>query len=175
MYLVSGPRHCKNESHDTLKLGRMIILQITVAIQAPELSSAILALAKALEVNTQGNLSAKNALATTITVLADVLESNGKTPETARDQVATTAEPDPETPEKETSKEKTSEEKTPKTEVSTEEIPTVVDLRAKAQEKGKTTEGKKAIKALLDEFGSKSVSDVPEEKRAAFLHKLEAL
>ena len=57
----------------------------------------------------------------------------------------------------------------------TEYVPTVVELRAKAQEKGKTPEGKKAIKALLDEFGSKSISDVPEEKRAAFLAALEAL
>ena len=56
-----------------------------------------------------------------------------------------------------------------------ETIPTVVDLRAKAQEKGTTPEGKKAIKALLDKFESKSISDVPEEKRTAFLHALEAL
>lgn len=53
-----------------------------------------------------------------------------------------------------------------------EEVPTVVELRAVAQEKGKTPEGKAAIKALLNEFGSKSVSDVPEEKRAAFLTAL---
>src|SRR5690348_14865842 len=32
----------------------------------------------------------------------------------------------------------------------TEKAPTVVELRAKAQEVGKTTEAKKAIKALLD-------------------------
>lgn len=57
----------------------------------------------------------------------------------------------------------------------TEEVPTVVELRAKAQEKGTTPEGKKAIKELLVEFESKSISDVPEEKRTAFLHKLEAL
>ncbi|MBO8164676.1 MAG: hypothetical protein H0Z34_13325 [Brevibacillus sp.] len=56
-----------------------------------------------------------------------------------------------------------------------EYVPSVVELRAKAQEKGKTPEGKKAIKALLDEFGSKSISDVPEEKRAAFLAALGAL
>lgn len=56
-----------------------------------------------------------------------------------------------------------------------ETVPDVVELRAKAQEKGKTPEGKKAIKALLDEFESKSISDVPEEKRAAFLARLEAL
>lgn len=56
-----------------------------------------------------------------------------------------------------------------------ENIPTVVELRAAAQAKGTTPEGKKAIKALLDEFGSKSISDLPEEKRAAFLARLEEL
>lgn len=56
-----------------------------------------------------------------------------------------------------------------------EYIPTVVDLRAKAQEKGKTPEDKKKIKALLDEFGSKSISDVPEESRIEFMQRLEDL
>ncbi|GIM47004.1 hypothetical protein DNHGIG_25530 [Collibacillus ludicampi] len=56
-----------------------------------------------------------------------------------------------------------------------ENVPTVVELRAKAQEKGKTPEGKKAIKALLEKFESKSISDIPEEKRAAFLAALEEL
>lgn len=53
-----------------------------------------------------------------------------------------------------------------------ENIPTVVDLRAAAQTKGGTPEGKKAIKALLDAFGSKSISDVPEDRRTEFLQKL---
>ena len=44
-----------------------------------------------------------------------------------------------------------------------------------AQQKGGTADGKRAIKALLNEFESKSISDVPEDKRAAFLVKLEAL
>ena len=56
-----------------------------------------------------------------------------------------------------------------------EEIPTVVELRAKAQEKGTTPEGKKAIKALLDKFGAKSISNVEENIRAAFMRGLEAL
>lgn len=55
------------------------------------------------------------------------------------------------------------------------EVPSVVDLRAAAQEKGKTPEAKKAIKALLDKYGSKSISDVPEKKRAAFLAELNEL
>lgn len=58
---------------------------------------------------------------------------------------------------------------------STEDIPTVVDLRAKAQEVGTSAEAKKAIKALLDKFECKSISDVPEEKRADFLSELEGI
>lgn len=53
-----------------------------------------------------------------------------------------------------------------------ENIPTVVDLRAEAQKHGQTPEGKKAIKTLLVKFGSKSISDVPEDKRMAFLQAL---
>ena len=56
-----------------------------------------------------------------------------------------------------------------------ENIPTVVDLRAEAQKHGQTPEGKKAIKTLLVKFESKSISDVPEEKRATFLQALVAL
>lgn len=55
------------------------------------------------------------------------------------------------------------------------DIPDIVDLRKVAQEKGKTPEGKKAIKALLQQFGCQSISAVPKEKRAEFLDKLEAL
>jgi len=69
--------------------------------------------------------------------------------------------------------EEVAEDTAPETE--TEEIPTVVELRAAAQTKGGTPEGKKAIKALLDKFGSKSISDVPEDQRAAFLAELNAL
>ena len=64
---------------------------------------------------------------------------------------------------------------TPSEETQTKEIPNVVELRAKAQEKGGTPEGKRAIKALLDEIGSKNITDIPEEKRTAFLARLEAL
>jgi hypothetical protein len=63
----------------------------------------------------------------------------------------------------------------PEEEEDTGPVPTVVELRAKAQEVGKTPEDKKAIKALLDEFESKSISDVPENKRAAFMKRLEGL
>ncbi len=57
----------------------------------------------------------------------------------------------------------------------TQDIPDVTALRAAAQEKGKTPEGKKAIKALLVTFESNSISSIPEEKRAEFLAALEAL
>lgn len=55
------------------------------------------------------------------------------------------------------------------------EVPSVVDLRAKAQEVGKTAEGKKAVKALLNKFESPNISELPEDKRAAFMAELEKL
>ena len=89
----------------------------------------------------------------------------------------------PEKTEVSTMKEKTLKQKTkepeieesPEDDFSDEPIPTVVEIRAKAQEIGKTPEGKKAIKELLNQFESKSISDVPENKRAAFMRALEAL
>lgn len=51
----------------------------------------------------------------------------------------------------------------------------VVDLRAKAQEVGKTQEAKKAIKELLTKFECKSISDIPADKRADFMKGLENL
>lgn len=54
-------------------------------------------------------------------------------------------------------------------------IPDIVTLRAAAQEKGKTVEGKAAIKSLLGQFGAKSISDVPDAQKAEFLAALEAL
>lgn len=56
-----------------------------------------------------------------------------------------------------------------------ENIPTVVELRAKAQEKSKIADGKKAIKELLEKFGCTAISKVPEESRAALMVELEAL
>lgn len=50
----------------------------------------------------------------------------------------------------------------------------VEELRAKAQEKGKTA-GKEAVKALLGRYESKSLSSIPEADRAAFMAELEAL
>ena len=56
-----------------------------------------------------------------------------------------------------------------------EEIPTVEELKKAAVEKGKTLEGKVAIKKLLASFESPSISAIPEDKRAAFLTALEGL
>lgn len=55
------------------------------------------------------------------------------------------------------------------------EIPSVVDLRAKAQEIGQTEAGKKAVKDLLNKFECPNISNVPEEKRLAFMAELEKL
>ena len=61
----------------------------------------------------------------------------------------------------------------PKPEPEPEPVP-VTELRAKAAEKAK--EGKKdEIKALLSEFGAKTVSSVDEEKRSEFLERLAQL
>lgn len=51
----------------------------------------------------------------------------------------------------------------------TAEISSVTEIKEAAVEKGKTPEGKAAIKKLLTEFESPSISAIPEDKRAAFL------
>lgn len=105
--------------------------------------------------------------ANTVTAAALVVEDKPKR------QRTTKTETKPETTKEIEKVQETKEEST--AEESGDEIPTVVDLRAAGQEKGKTPEGKKAIKALLDEFESKSLSEVPEDKRAEFLKRLKAL
>ena len=55
------------------------------------------------------------------------------------------------------------------------EIPSIEDIKKVAVEKGKTPEGKAAIKKLLTSFESPSISAIPEEKRAAFLAALEEI
>lgn len=54
------------------------------------------------------------------------------------------------------------------------EIPDDVPLRALAAAKAKSA-GKQAVKAVLDQFGSPSVTAVPSESRIAFKAALEAL
>lgn len=53
--------------------------------------------------------------------------------------------------------------------------PSVAEIRDCAKEKGKTAEGKAAIKSLLETYNSKSISTLPEESRAAFMADLEAI
>lgn len=54
-------------------------------------------------------------------------------------------------------------------------VPSVAEIRDCAKEKGKTAEGKAAIKSLLETYNSKSISTLPEESRAAFMADLEAI
>lgn len=54
-------------------------------------------------------------------------------------------------------------------------VPTVLELRSAANKKANTADKKEAIRALLDEFGSKGVSDIPEENRLHFLARVEEL
>lgn len=136
---------------------------ITITIEAPGLAAAIQALAAALSSNVtliNKNTDPVQTAETLVKVgeaydaLADVVQeqSSNQTPDTA-----------------------SSSNSADNTGTDNTTAPTVVELRAKAQEKGKTPEGKQAIKALLDKFNSKSISNVPEVDRAAFMAELEAL
>ena len=124
--------------------------EITVNIKAPELVEAI-RLISTIGINS----------------VAAVTESKKEAKPEKDKQLKTVEKP------KEDSKSEPIENSSEETEP--EYIPTVVELREAAQEKGKTAEGKKAIKALLDKYDSKAISNVPEDKRAAFLVELEAL
>lgn len=53
----------------------------------------------------------------------------------------------------------------------TEDIPSIEDIRAKAQ----TIKDKAAVKALLEEFGAKNLTALPEDRRAEFMARLEEL
>lgn len=57
------------------------------------------------------------------------------------------------------------------TDKATEDVPTVEELRAKAQ----AVEDKAAVKALIKEFGAKNITTIPEDRRAEFLARLEEL
>lgn len=103
-------------------------------------------------------------LVTAIRELASALDGQRETKTTAHNIIASS-----------NIEEASAQTKSNKTKQNTDTIPTVVELRAKAQEKGKTPEGKQAIKALLEEFGSRSISEIPEEKRNAFMVALEEL
>jgi outer membrane biosynthesis protein TonB len=143
-------------------------LNINIKIDAPELAGAIYALANALS-----GTKLQPLVNMEVAVAADPQPEVEK-PKSERKQsekVGQASEP-PE-PVKEEVPEAEQAPETPETEPQV--IPSVVELRAAAQEKGKTQEGKAKIKALLNKFESKSISDVPEEYRASFLALLEAL
>jgi outer membrane biosynthesis protein TonB len=134
-------------------------MNITININAPELVNAIQSLATALS----GTKLEPVKIAPAIE--PEVKAETNKPRTRTKPEPETKVEPEPTITEE------------PATEESTdpENVPTVVDLRAKAQEKGKTSADKAAIKALLNEYKSKSISDVPEESRVAFLAALEDL
>ncbi|MCY9733128.1 hypothetical protein M5X17_05055 [Paenibacillus alvei] len=99
----------------------------------------------------------------TVTAAAPVQEEKPKR------QRTTKTEPKPEATKETESVEKTKDKSTG------EGIPTFEDLRAVGKEKGAMPDGKAAIRALLDEFESKSLSEVPDEKRTEFMKRLKAL
>ncbi|HWQ74500.1 MAG TPA: hypothetical protein VN441_04230 [Syntrophomonas sp.] len=125
------------------------MMNITVNIESPQIADAIQALAAAIGGN-------KPAMAISAGVTGGQAQS--------RQQPAA----DENIPDKaetiETQEDAGSNEKTP--------VPSIVEIREKAQQIGKTAESKHAIKALLDKYGSKSISNLPEEHRAAFLADL---
>lgn len=56
-----------------------------------------------------------------------------------------------------------------------EDIPSAVDLRAKAQELGQDAANKPKIKALLDKYEAKNITALRDDQRAGFMRDLEAL
>lgn len=71
-------------------------------------------------------------------------------------------------PKKEAAPEPVSEKKAESVEADNADIPTVEKLREKAQ----TIKDKASVKALLDEFGAKNLTTLPEDRRAEFLARL---
>lgn len=133
-------------------------MEFTINIQAPELSNAINNLAAAI----QGNPST-------------VVISNS-IPEGVNIQDAAAKTETPLTLSQEQEPEQSQDEPTTEAPKEKTDVPTIEQLRAKAQQIGKASDnGKASVKALLDQFGCKALSAVPEESRAAFLVELEKL
>jgi hypothetical protein len=109
-----------------------------------------------------------SALAKLVTVSSPATEKK-----TSRASKITETKPAPAMEEKSVQEAPVEKEATPESEPQV--IPSVVELRAAAQQKGTTPEGKKAIKDLLNKYGSPSISAIPEDRRAKFLAALEAL
>lgn len=136
-------------------------MEFTIKIAAPELAHAILELA--------------NILAMTVSSEAAKFEMAAASQGGTAAQAVTVAQPTPNVMPVQTQAQATFAPPIGADEDLSGSVPTVVELRAKAQEKGKTVEGKKAVKALLEKYGSKSISDVSEDQRVAFMAALEDL
>lgn len=135
---------------------------LTIKIEAPDLAHAILELAGvlAMAISTEAaKFSMAHQAAAAVATEADAAGANAIAQEYAQSVAPPTPAPDRQAEEA----------------ANYVNVPDVVELRAAAQEKGKTDEGKAAIKALLVQFGSKSISEVPDGRKAEFLAALEAL
>jgi hypothetical protein len=128
------------------------LAELTIKIEASELAHAILELAAVLSL--------------AVTTEAGKFELAGRFSQPVATTTVTATTPQDAPPEK----------TTPATDsVQSENVPTDVELRAKAKEKSGTEAGKSAVKALLAEFNSQAITKVPTEKRAEFMSRLEAL
>jgi hypothetical protein len=58
-----------------------------------------------------------------------------------------------------------------KSDKSAEDAPSIEEIRAQAQ----TVKDKAAVKALIEEFGAKNLTGIPEDRRAEFMARLEEL
>lgn len=143
--------------------------QITISGQGDELTRAL----QTLKAATAGQVIASGEVTATIEETAAAEAPKADKPARSRQ----TAKPEPAKEEEPVKKEEDSGSDQGQDDGNDDplDVPTVVELRAKAQEVGRTPEGKKAIKELLDKFGSKSISDVQENQRVAFMAALEEL
>lgn len=107
---------------------------------------------------------------------AEVEPKKNTAPRTNKPATPKTPEPEPATDDTPTTNEPEADNEIPATkEPDTTEIPSITELKEAAVAKGKTPEGKAAIKKLLTSFESPSISAIPEDKRSAFLAALEEL
>lgn len=144
------------------------MFEINININAPELVEAINNLAKATLAR---SLSVTEAAATVDRTPTSQTEKPKRERSKKQDDVEAQP-PEKAQPEQPNEPESHESSASDTSQSSSDDVPTVVELRAKAQEVGTTPEAKKAIKALLEKFGAKSISDVPEDERAYFMAEL---
>lgn len=130
-------------------------MKIEVNIQAPEVVSALNNLAEALKGTPQVAKEDKP--------VKQESKKESKPKEENKEE-----KPKDEPKEDSKPKEESKEEK------ETASVPDPADLRAKAGELSKSGK-KEEVKALLGEFEAKTLSAIPEDKRAEFLERLEEL